>query len=439
MKLAHCDSPAGQTDQTSEWKAGGPMLAAAMVGNCFSAFPVNVLGPLINPLEAAFGWSRAEITSAVLITAVGTICIAPVAGRIVDRIGPRRMALVCLPLLCMAIALIGLAGPSIWSWYACWAVFGVAQACAGNIVWTKAVVGRFDRNRGMALAILLSGAALAHGLLPSFAFFILSVWDWRAIYFIFAISGLVIGWPLAWRYFYGAHDQQRREVRTKAVKPKNLPLPEPGLVRKALRTRQFWQMALSFFIVGSAVAALYVHFVPVLIAAGFSSHAAATVAIVLGPAAIAGRLGGGYFLDRFPPNRVVAVALILPAVSYAILMFGATSLIAVYVCALLLGIVLGAEADFMGYLVSRYFGPQAFGSLYGLLLGIFAVGYGVGPYMTGRLFDATKSYQLSFAVFAWAALAGAVLIARLGPAPRSWSPRPQSAASPLPDQRGVQT
>lgn len=407
---AHADS---RSVKLREWKDGGSMLAAAMVCCCFSVLPVNILGALIGPLETTFGWSRAAITSAVLITACGTIVIAPIAGYMVDRVGPRRMALIFLPLLAAAVTLLGFAGPSIWSWYACWAIFSVVQACAGYVVFTKAVVSRFDSNRGLALGIMLSGAALAHGLLPGFALWVMSHWDWRAIYFILAASTLLIGWPLAWGFFHGS----RQSVDTKA--PAVAPPPVPrGLVVKALRSPQFWQLAFSFFILAAAVAALYVHFLPILAGAGFSAQQAATVAVVLGPAAIIGRLGAGYLLDRFPPHLVVAAALIVPAVSYAILLFAGSSLLAVYVCAALIGVVLGAEADFMAYLVSRYFGQRTFGSLYGFMLGIFAVGYGAGPVLTGKVFDVTRSYELSFYIFAAAALVGSVLIARLGP-PRS--------------------
>lgn len=407
--------------KASEWRAGGSMLAAAMICCCFSVFPVNILGALINPLEAAFGWSRASITTAVLINATGTMLVAPFAGHLIDRIGPRRMALLCLPLLAGAIALIGTAGPSIWSWYACWAVLAVAQAAAGNIIYTKAVVGRFDQNRGLALGIMLSGSALAHGVLPAFALLVMSVWDWRAIYFILGAATLVIGWPLAWRFFYGADDLGRGapagEVKP-AAKPEVAPATraaQKGLLLAAVKRPEFWKLAVSFFAVASAVASLYVHFMPVLIGAGFSSQSAATVAVILGPAALIGRLGAGYFLDRFPPHLVVAAAMVLPAVSYGILLAGGTSTFAASVSALLMGIVLGAEADFMAYLVSRYFGEQTFGSLYGLMLGIFAVGYGVGPVLTGEIFDATRSYQTGFYLFAAATLVGAVLIARLGP------------------------
>jgi predicted MFS family arabinose efflux permease len=358
----------------------------------------------------------------VLINATGTMFVAPLGGHLVDRIGPRRMALITLPLLAVAVALIGATGPAIWTWYAGWAVLSVVQACAGSIVYTKAVVSRFDQNRGLALGIMLSGSALAHGVLPAFAVLIMSIWDWRAIYFILGAATALIGWPLAWGFFHGAGEESgadRRRTKTPASRQTPLAISQNGLLLAAIKRPEFWRLALSFFMVASAVAALYVHFLPVLIDAGFSSQNAAAVAVVLGPAALLGRLGAGYFLDRFQPHRVVAIAMVLPAISYSILLIGGTSSAAAGTAAALMGIVLGAEADFMAYLVSRYFGQQTFGSLYGLMLGIFAVGYGVGPVLTGEIYDATRSYVLSLYLFSAATISGALLIARLGSVDRS--------------------
>jgi predicted MFS family arabinose efflux permease len=258
--------------------------------------------------------------------------------------------------------------------------------------------------------------------LPAFAVLIMSIWDWRAIYFILGAATALIGWPLAWGFFHGAGEESgadRRRTKTPASRQTPLAISQNGLLLAAIKRPEFWRLALSFFMVASAVAALYVHFLPVLIDAGFSSQNAAAVAVVLGPAALLGRLGAGYFLDRFQPHRVVAIAMVLPAISYSILLIGGTSSAAAGTAAALMGIVLGAEADFMAYLVSRYFGQQTFGSLYGLMLGIFAVGYGVGPVLTGEIYDATRSYVLSFYLFSAATISGALLIARLGSVDRS--------------------
>ena len=111
------------------------------------------------------------------------------------------------------------------------------------------------------------------------------------------------------------------------------------------------------------------------------------------------------------------IALLLPAVCYIILLVAGTSYVAALACAIIVGIAAGAETDVLAYLFSRYFGPQYFSSLYGLLLGIFAVGYGAGPVLTGRVFDVMGSYEPSFIVLAVGAVLGTALILMMGHPP----------------------
>lgn len=395
----------------SEWRAGGVMLAATMILYSCAANPLTVVGALVKELGSEFGWTRASVTSAYLITALGTLLFAPWVGHLVDRVGPRRVALVGLLVLAAAIGCIGLSGPSIWSWYACWAFFAFSQACAGNVVWANAVVSRFDKHRGMALAILLSGQAISYGLLPIFAVSVIEAFDWRAVYFILAAFVLLIGWPLAWLFFHGASDLHRINPQAGHAMP---PPPAKGGTLRALRERQFWQIAVAYAIAASAVSALMVHLQPILTDAGMTPTQAAGIAFVLGPTSLAGRFLSGWLLDRFPANLVATWALLLPGLCYVILIFGGTSYAAAIACALCLGIAAGAETDVLAYLVSRYFGPQYFSSLYGVLLGIFAVGYGLGPVLTGAVFDAAGSYAPSFVVLAVGAVIGAVMMLLLG-------------------------
>ena len=65
-----------------------------------------------------------------------------------------------LTAVALGIALIGLSGPSLVSWYAAWALYAVLQCWAGNMIWASAVVSRFDRNRGLALSLMLMVQAL---------------------------------------------------------------------------------------------------------------------------------------------------------------------------------------------------------------------------------------------------------------------------------------
>lgn len=69
----------------------------------------------------------------------------------------------------------------------------------------------------------------------------------------------------------------------------------------------------------------------------------------------------------------------------------------------------------MAYLISRYFGLRAFGTIYGFIFGGFGLAGGLGVYLMGASFDATGSYRSMLTVFCLAALFGAALMLRLGP------------------------
>jgi hypothetical protein len=95
-----------------------------------------------------------------------------------------------------------------------------------------------------------------------------------------------------------------------------------------------------------------------------AQKAAATVSL-FGAATVSGRIGNGYMADRFfAPHAPAAV--FGAATGIALLWQGAIGNL-VYFASFIIGLALGAEADLMPFLVSRYFGMRAMGSLLGCI------------------------------------------------------------------------
>ena len=80
-----------------------------------------------------------------------------------------------------------------------------------------------------------------------------------------------------------------------------------------------------------------------------------------------------------------------------------------YAAVILLGTVIGAEVDFVAYLVRRYFGAASFGRLYGIAFSLYVIGSGTGPLLLGLSFDHFHGYKPGLLSFVGVALAAGAI------------------------------
>ena len=102
------------------------------------------------------------------------------------------------------------------------------------------------------------------------------------------------------------------------------------------------------------------------------------------------------------------------AVGILLLAFGPGTPLA-FVGAFLVGLGMGAEADIIAYLTSRYCGLRAFGEIYGYAFAAFVIAGALGTLLMGVGFDRTGAYVVPLTGFFCATLVAAVLFGLLGP------------------------
>ncbi|MBK6599458.1 MAG: MFS transporter [Proteobacteria bacterium] len=76
---------------------------------------VYSLGILIGPLTEAFDWTRAEVSFAKTILTTGFVLTGPIMGYLADRYGVRRIGIISLITLSIAMFSMTQVGPSILS------------------------------------------------------------------------------------------------------------------------------------------------------------------------------------------------------------------------------------------------------------------------------------------------------------------------------------
>ena len=355
-----------------EWRRSGLNMPPSLFGMSLIAMHAYALGIMMGPLEQEFGWSRSEISAGPLVTSIAALLMAPFAGRVLDRIGPRKVALFGVPFYAIALALLSTAGPSLLSWLLLYVVLAVAMMWIYPTVWTKAIAERFENNRGLALAIALSGTGVAGAVVPLIGSRLIVEFGWRGAYIGLALIAFFVVFPLV--YFFFARDEPPKKVEEPAQVIKSaVKLPSEVYSPKFIR------LAIAALIYSIGATGLGINAVPILMQEGFTLLAAAEIAGLIGLGTIFGRLIGGFLLDRMDGRYVAVGCGIAALMSASVLLLTSQSAAAASLACVLLGIAAGAEYDACAYLATRHFARRNFGTLFGLISGLSGFGSGITP------------------------------------------------------------
>ncbi len=380
-----------------------PAVAASAVCLVFSVGTILLysFGVFVWPLAHTFGWNRTQISGAVTIGQYAFALTSPFWGMLADRFGPRRIVLPSVVGLALGVASLAWLTPHLWHFYLTFALIPVIGGGASPLGYGAILVRRFERRLGLALGLALMGVGLGATLLSPLAQALVGHLGWRSAYAV--LGGLTLLLTLPSAAIASRHTRRPAAARRRATFASILPL---------LRTRAFILMCVAFALAGLASVGMLAHLVPMMIDRGFAPPAAASLAAITGMAAIVARGGLGFLLDRLFAPRVFVGVCGVGAGAALLLGYGRTPLPS-YAAALLLGLVVGAEVDFVAYLVRRYFGPVAFGRLYGIAFGLFILGSGTGPLLLGISFDHLGGYKSGLLLFACLFAAAAVVVSAM--------------------------
>lgn len=389
--MANATSGPGVAD---EWRRGWPVVLAASIGFSFFSVMLSGGGVFMGPLAREFGWSKTLISGGVTVATWVTALLSPGFGALVDRFGSRRIAIPGIIATIASCSAFALVDGTRTQWLALWLLFGLTSSAIKSTVWTTAVLGVFDKGKGLALGLTLAGTAVAQLGVPNIAQFIITNASWRAAY-----VWLALGWGLptlaiCLLLFFDHHSVANRGQRETAEEKAARLAALPGLsIPQAWRDWALWRVAISNFVVMVLTMGLGFHMVPILIEAGYSPKAAAFYSSLGGLAGIVGKLITGQLLDRYRPNWIGGVTLGVASLSFLFLMQGLRSPVAIFIALLVNGYAAGTKTQITAYLTSAYGGMKNFGAIYGVMAGLMAAASGLGPMVAGYIADQTGSYM----------------------------------------------
>jgi MFS family permease len=374
----------------SEFKKGWPVVAASMfgIGLGLSPVPFYTIGMFAPHLAKEFGWSFQNIFAGLTVMSAAVVIVGPMVGFVAQRFGLRLVTLISVVLFGLSFMGFGLSNGSLAFFYANWAIMAVLGAATLPITWTRAVNNWFDERKGLAIGIAMMGTGVFGFFSKPFVGWMIVEHGWRAAYFAVGALPLLIALPIA---LWGFRDIDDPKI-TKGAAVSAAVLP--GMTYKeALKDWRFYVLLVSFVAISFALGGPVPTMEGILRTNGFSDSAIPWMAGLIGISAVAGRLVGGWLIDKFWAPAVGFVLLSAPAIGFWFFAHGPLNTETAVISIVLIGFALGVEFDLMSYLIARYFGTKSYAAIYGTLYGFFAGGSGVSPMLFGRSFDQTGSYD----------------------------------------------
>jgi MFS family permease len=383
-------------------------------GACYYAY-----GVLIGPIRTDTGWPDAALgaifSAALVISGAGGI----VAGRVLDRCGPRPGFLVAGTAGAGAMLAASVQGALL--------PFAVAYAGGCGLV---GALGFYHITQAVAARAAPAAPARAiiwvtlFGALSSPVYLPLTAWlagsaGWRAAIRIEA-GTVAVAFVLA-----------AVLIKNPGVSQPGPPAGRPaGGLRAAWRSPRVRAWLAATVMGGAAVNALIVYQIPVTTRAGLPLGIAAAVAGFRGLAQLAGRLPLTALTGKLGARATLVLAYALAA-AVTLLLFAGGALAPVLVLSLLAGAAIGAVYTLQGVYAYELIDPGHLGMLLGIAQGVFAAGGALGPLTVGALLGATASATPAITIISagFAVAAGVLLLGR--------APDPAAASDPAagPDRR----
>ena len=386
---------------------GWRVVAASTIGlGCgLGTLVAATFGLFLGPLQQEFSWSQSSVLTALLVVTITASFLAPVVGAVVDRFGARRIILASFVAEMLIVGSLAFQSDDLWTFYLRFFLLAAFTLGTTHVAFARVLTVWFDRRRGLALGIALSGIGLGGFIWPLYAQFMIGEFGWRTAYLLLALAVAIFALPVIFFWLKdtpqsvgqwpdgdaapgaagvgGASDGDSRAAM--ASNAQGMTLGE------ASRTGQYWLMIVTFFLFGFVVQSIILHLVPLLTGRGVSPMRAAFAQSVLFLALTTGRLVTGWLMDRFFAPRVALAFLVAPIVGIVMLALGVNEWIAV-LSALLVGLAVGAEVDVLAYLTGRYFGTRNFAAVYGSFYGIYSLSGGIGPFVTALAVEQFGGY-----------------------------------------------
>ncbi|MBR1190646.1 MFS transporter [Bradyrhizobium sp. AUGA SZCCT0160] len=405
----------------------------AMVGVTFftaliSAGTVGAPGVFIVPLQKEFGWSAAEISSALSIRFILFGLMAPFAAALLNRYGLRNMSL--LSLLIVASALIAsLFMTQVWHLMLLWGVvIGLGTGMTALVLGATISARWFVARRGLVVGILTASVATGQLVFLPLLATLTEQYGWRNALALICVMLGVAAVAVAMIMRDRPSDLGLRPYGDEGTEPIVSPPPSNapilaaalGTLRDASKTKVFWILFATFFICGASTNGLIqVHLIPMCFDYGIPQVQAASLLAAMGIFDFVGTIVSGWLSDRYDNRWLLFWYYGLRGLSLLFLPFTDFSFYGLSVFAVFYGLDWIATVPPTVRLTAQRFGAERANLVFGWIFAGHQLGAGVAAFGAGLSRTVYATYVPAFFVAgALCIVAALITLAIARPAPK---------------------
>jgi MFS family permease len=368
------------------------MVAVTFFTALITAGTVGAPGVFIVPLQREFGWSAAEISSALSIRFILFGLMAPFAAALMNRYGLRNVTLAALLIVGSALVA-SLAMTKVWHLILLWGVvIGIGTGMTALVLGATIAARWFSARRGLVVGILTASVATGQLVFLPLLASVTERMGWRTALLLvcamlalaaFAVLLVMRDRPsdVGLRPF---GDQGKEPLP--APPPSNAPIAAAALsaLADAAGTRVFWILFATFFICGASTNGLIqVHLIPMCLDFGIPQVQAASLLAAMGVFDFFGTIFSGWLSDRYDNRWLLFWYYGLRGLSLLMLPFTDFSFYGLSLFAMFYGLDWIATVPPTVRLTAQRFGPERANLVFGWIftghqLGAACAAFGAG-------------------------------------------------------------
>jgi MFS family permease len=384
---------------------GWVMVAVTFFTALVSAGTVGAPGVFIVPLQQEFGWTTAEVSSALSIRFILFGLMAPFAAALLNRYGLRNVTLSALLIVSSALVA-SLAMTQLWQLILLWGVvIGIGTGMTALVLGATIAARWFAARRGLVVGILTASVATGQLLFLPLLAAITERMGWRIALALMCVMLGVAASAVLLLMRDRPSDVSLRPFGDDDTQPLTPPLVSKGSIvaaalgtlRDASRNRVFWILFMTFFICGASTNGLIqVHLIPMCIDYGIPQVQAASLLAAMGVFDFFGTIFSGWLSDRYDNRWLLFWYYGLRGLSLLLLPFTDFSFYGLSLFAMFYGLDWIATVPPTVRLTAQRFGPERANLVFGWIFAGHQLGAGASAFAAGVSRTVLETYLPAF-------------------------------------------